>query len=112
MNPLEKKKNEIIKLIDDSRQDGRKIAFYSDPLVIEILDKVYELWEKNNRKGIPLDYASPEQINVLYNLALKYSRVSDSEAWALYLRRTVYGTEKENESENKKSRLRSILRFI
>lgn len=112
MNSLEKKKNEIIRLIDDSKQNGRKIAFYSDPLVVEILDKIYELWEKNNREGIPLDYASPDQIDVLYNLALKYSRVSDSEAWALYLRRTVYGTEKENKSKNKKSRLRSFLRFI
>ncbi|MCD6301587.1 MAG: hypothetical protein J7L82_05910, partial [Staphylothermus sp.] len=96
---IEKMKQEILKLIDESKENGRKIAFYSDPNVTEILTKLYEQWEKNNRKGIPLDYASPEEIEILYNLALKYSKVSDAEAWSMFLRENIY--EKSQEDKKK-----------
>ena len=103
---LEKMKREIIKLIDDSRESGRKIAFYSDPYVAEVLTKLYDLWEKNNRKGIPLDYASAEEIEKLYNLALRYSKVSDAEAWAMFLRENVYESKKQ---KKKRSFLKRLL---
>ncbi len=106
---IEDKKKRIIELIDDSREDGRKIAFYSDPRVSNILMKLYEEWEKNGKKGIPIDYADDEEIEILYNLAIRYSKVSGREAWAIYLR-NIYGLEKSSE-EKKKSRLKGFLRF-
>lgn len=109
---IEEKRRRIIELIDESRSDGRKIAFYSDPTVQEILDKLYERWEKNNRAGIPLNYAEPEEIEILYNLAIRYSRISDQEAYALYLQREVYGTAKPRDREKKRDKIRRLLRFI
>ncbi|MCD6195218.1 MAG: hypothetical protein J7J82_00315 [Staphylothermus sp.] len=106
---LEKMKQEIIKLIDESKESGRKIAFYSDPYVSEVLTKLYDLWEKNNRKGIPLDYASAEEIETLYNLAIRYSKVSDAEAWAMFLRENIY---EDKKNKKKKSFLKRILGMI
>ncbi|MEM0366050.1 MAG: hypothetical protein QXR02_00755 [Acidilobaceae archaeon] len=73
-------KSEILKLIDENRSPWVKAAFYSNPRVSSILEKLIDLWEANNRVGIPLDYATKEELEELYNIALSYAYMSDEEA--------------------------------
>lgn len=115
---IDKMKEKIIELIDKNKRNGPKIAFYSDPRVSSLLDNLYRRWENNNRKGIPLDYANGEEIKLLYNIALKYSNISDAEAWMLYLTRegsdinpTFEELLDEEESE-KRSLLKRIFWFL
>ena len=56
---------EIIESIEENRNNMVKAAFYSDPDVVDIVTRLYERWEKNNRKGVPLDYANEEELEVL-----------------------------------------------
>lgn len=72
-------KDEIIRLIDKNQQVIYKIAFYSDPAVNEILEKLIERWERNNRVNEPIDYATDEEVELLYNKALKISRKTPDE---------------------------------
>ena len=75
-------KREIIRLIDENRSPWVKAAFYSDPEVSSILDRLVSEWESNDRRGIPLDYAKDEELEALLRLAKKYSSLSDEEARA------------------------------
>ncbi|OYT38069.1 MAG: hypothetical protein B6U89_06385 [Desulfurococcales archaeon ex4484_58] len=101
---IEEKKKKILKLIDESKEQGRKIAFYSDPTVSDIMEELYNRWENSGCKGIPLDYASDREIKILYNLAVKYSRVSNAEAWAMFLSREEgYLTPSQEEGEEKRN---------
>ncbi len=68
------KVKEIVRLIDEGRDEWRKAAFYSDPDVLEILNTLYHRWELNDMKGLPLDYASEEEINILYKKARSLTR--------------------------------------
>jgi len=84
MNKEEMKKK-IIELIDMNTRNGPKLAFYSDPVVASIVKELYSKWEDEGRKGLPLDYASEEEVKVLYRKALRYCNVSDEEAWLMFL---------------------------
>lgn len=68
----EELKRRITMLIDDSTNNWAKIAFYSDPNVAHILDLVYGRWEQNNRKGLPIDYATIDELRILVHAAEKY----------------------------------------
>ncbi len=68
----EKLKNKILTLIDESTNNWAKMAFYSDPKVATILERVYGEWEQNNRRGLPIDYATLEELQVLAKAAEKY----------------------------------------
>jgi len=81
----EEMKKKIVELIDMNARNGPKLAFYSDPIVVSIVKELYDKWENNGRRGIPLDYASEEQIKILYKKALRYCNVSDEEAWLMFL---------------------------
>lgn len=70
MDIREKYIQRIIEMVDENRDQNVKIAFYSDSYVSQTLEKLYERWEKNNREGIPLDYATEEE---LFQLAKKAS---------------------------------------
>ncbi|MEN3000070.1 MAG: hypothetical protein ABDH61_05810 [Acidilobaceae archaeon] len=65
-----------------------KAAFYSDPEVSRILEELTRRWEKEGR-GIPLDYATEEELEELYRRAMRYAFMSDEEA-----RGQVWGGEK------------------
>ncbi len=84
-------RRKIIELVDDSREDGRKIAFYSNPTVQEILDALYDRWEKNGRKGIPLDYATEEEVKILYTIAVKATNVPASKSYISFIRSKLFG---------------------
>jgi len=76
-------KRDIIRLIDENRSPWVKAAFYSNLEVSSILDKLINIWESNDRKGIPLDYASEEELKTLHRHARRYASLSDEEARAL-----------------------------
>ncbi|WFO76208.1 hypothetical protein J4526_05085 [Desulfurococcaceae archaeon MEX13E-LK6-19] len=67
--------NRIISLIDESKDQWRKAGFYGDPDVQSILNSLYERWNKNNREGMPLNYATDEELSVLVKKAEEYSRM-------------------------------------
>jgi len=82
---VDKMKQEIIRLIDESREQAYKVAFYSDPVVTRIMERIIAEWERNQEKGIPLDYATPEEIEVMYNIAVKISKTPPQALWSKYL---------------------------
>jgi hypothetical protein len=77
-------KRELVALIDENREVIYKIAFYSRPEVQSIMDRVLEAWEHNNRQGEPIDYATLEELEVLYRVAKEISKKKPSELWAEY----------------------------
>uniref|UniRef100_A0A7C4HCM2 Uncharacterized protein n=1 Tax=Staphylothermus marinus TaxID=2280 RepID=A0A7C4HCM2_STAMA len=85
MEKKEDKKRKIIDLIDKSNKQGPKIAFYSDQHVSSLMNELYKRWKDNGERGIPLDYATDNEIESLYNMAVKYSNVTDEEAWISFL---------------------------
>ncbi len=88
---IELMKKKIIEMVDDSREDGRKIAFYSNPTVQEILNSLYDRWEKHERKGIPLDYATEEEVKILYTIAVKATSVPSSKSYISFIRSKLLG---------------------
>ncbi len=64
---------EILRLIDESGDYWKKATFYSDPEVCALLDELYQRWEANERRGMPLDYASEEEVYFLYRKAASIS---------------------------------------
>jgi len=82
----EELKQKLINLIDMSSDSGPKIAFYSDPKVSDLINELYKRWERSGCRGIPLDYADDEELEFLYRKALKYSSVTEAEAWQIYIK--------------------------
>jgi len=70
---VEKMKQEIYRLIDESRNNLVKASFYGDSDVANILEKLYERWNRSNRTGEPLDHATEEELRTLYAKARYYS---------------------------------------
>ncbi len=106
------KKRKIIELIDESKDNDRKLAFYSDETVMKILDRLYSEWEKNNRNGIPLDYATPEEIEILYSLAVKYSKSPTRKAYLKFIESAYLGRRREEEDEAEKNKRVMLRKFF
>jgi len=107
----EKLKKKILELIDESREDWRKAAFYSDKTVQDILDRLYTRWEESNRRNRPIDYATIEELEILAKLAEKYQHVGQDYMARMYLG-GIEGEEgiiEEEESFLKKSLKRLFL---
>ena len=83
---LEEFKRTIIEMIDENRSSWVKAAFYGDPDVAPLLDKIYERWEKARREGEVLDYATYEELRVLASKARHDGRMSDRQAMGIALR--------------------------
>ena len=82
----------IEELIDDSKVSWVKSAFYSDPEVADIVSTILERWEREGKKGKPIDYASEEELEILANYARNYAFLVEEEARALmYTRLTGMG---------------------
>ena len=82
------KKQLILKYIEENKSPWVKAAFYSDPDVSRLLEELTKRWEREGR-GMPLDYATEEELEELYNKAMKYAFMSDDEA-----RSQLWGGEK------------------
>lgn len=89
---LDEMKREIIQLIDESREAVYKIAFYAKPEVQSILDEVFKRWEKAGYVGRPIDYATREELEILYKIAKKISAMSPGELWGIYGRELPPGS--------------------
>lgn len=76
---MEDLKKKIIDLVDGSRDPWRKVAFYSNQVVSDILTKLYDRWEKSGRKGTPLDYATKDELDILYKYAKASVEASEGE---------------------------------
>ncbi len=78
---------EIIQLIEDNESPWRKAAFYSDPKVTPIYDRLINAWIEAGEKGTPLDYASIEELEVLVSIARKYAFMDENRARAIAMSR-------------------------
>ncbi len=90
LNSREKFVREIVELIEDNRESWIKAAFYSDPKVEHILEELYKRWERNSMQGLPLDYASQDEIEILRDKARHYASLSPAEAQRIALQRRMY----------------------
>ena len=67
---------EIEMYVDYNPNIYAKIAFYSDSEVQRILENIYKRWEEAGRRGIPLDFATMDELKLLASKALKYKDAS------------------------------------
>lgn len=67
---------EIEMYVDCNPNIYAKIAFYSDPEVQRILENIYRRWEEAGQRGIPLDFATIDELKLLASKALKYKDAS------------------------------------
>lgn len=80
---------ELTRIIDESADPWRKTAFYSDPEVQQILNTIYERWESSGEKGIPLDYATDEEIKFLYSKAINVRPEDSEDLMKKFFRRAI-----------------------
>jgi len=95
------------KSIDDMRREIEyflstanewvQAAFYGDPDIEELTSKLYERWESAGRRGEPLDYASYDEMKLIYEKAKRYSRLSVYEAMRLVMARQESSEEEEED---------------
>ncbi|MCE4615353.1 MAG: hypothetical protein F7B60_07495 [Desulfurococcales archaeon] len=83
----EKLKEKLTIFLDQDPRKWVKSAFYSDPAVVQMIDNLYCRWEDTGRQGLPVDYASHEELVLLWNTASKYLGMSDNMARALVFNR-------------------------
>lgn len=99
--------NRILSLIDESNDSWRKAGFYSDPAVQDIMMNLYERWNNSNRKGIPLDYATNEELLILVKKAEQYSKTPTTE-----IQRQLLLEYKKNVSRSKKGFIDKIKEIL
>lgn len=87
MSERERLVRELISLIEDNDVAWRKAAFYSDPEVEPIYDRLIEAWGAAGEKGAPLDYASEDELRVLVSVARKYAFMSEDKARSIAMSR-------------------------
>jgi len=62
-------RKDLIKEIEENIEENLntmvKAAFYSDPEVERIVMELYKRWESHSYRGIPLDYASMDELELL-----------------------------------------------
>ncbi len=101
-------KRKIEELIESNRFSWRKSAFYSDPEVAPIIERLYERWEASGRQGKPLDYADLDELRLLADKAERYAFMDDETARAITFGR-MSGEERPGES-SLAAFLRALLR--
>jgi hypothetical protein len=80
------KKRAILELVDNMPQ-ANKAAFYSDPDVEPIVEKLHERWAGSGYRGEPIDYASDEELSLLHRRAKEYASMPSWQAYKLFLER-------------------------
>ncbi|MCE4606368.1 MAG: hypothetical protein F7B59_03440 [Desulfurococcales archaeon] len=96
----EKLREKLTIFLDQDPRKWVKSAFYSDPVVVQVMDNLYNRWEDAGRLGMPIDHASHEELVLLWNKASKYLGMSDNTARALVFNRM--GSVEEERPEGKK----------
>lgn len=86
MEDVEKLKKEIIRLIDEAYDPIYKQAFYSDTEVQRIMEKLFQKWKEGGERGLPIDYASLEDLKILYKVAKNVSSKRPEELYSAYTR--------------------------
>ncbi|MEM1664604.1 MAG: hypothetical protein QXQ31_07705 [Zestosphaera sp.] len=86
---------ELTCMIDETDDVWRKIAFYSDQRVQEILDALYVRWSDASYKNTPLDYASDEELKELYDKAIHIKEEDRDRAMLNMYRKLALSSEEE-----------------
>jgi len=63
---------EIERWIEGNPNPYAKAAFYGDDEVAKIVEDLYRRWEANGFKGMPLDYATIDELRILAAKACEY----------------------------------------
>jgi len=71
---------EIERWIEYSPNIYAKAAFYGDDVVVEIVERLYRRWQENGGRGMPLDYATLEELRVLAAKAQQYRNATLAQA--------------------------------
>lgn len=107
----EEKVREVVELIDECDDYWRKAAFYSDPDVSALLDSLYERWESNNMQGVPLDYATDEEVDFLYHKAKSLTREDARRSERAFIKKSM-GIDEEVHKDNSKRRKRRFFGLL
>lgn len=86
---------ELTYMIDETDDVWKKIAFYSDQRVQEILDSLYVRWSNASYEKTPLDYASDEELKELYNKAIRIKDEDKDRAMLSMYRKLALSSEEE-----------------
>ncbi|MGC8679594.1 MAG: hypothetical protein ACP5TH_07375 [Fervidicoccaceae archaeon] len=86
-NENEKMRNEIINLIDENSSNWIKAAFFSDEVIEVIMEALYSKWEQSNEQGMPIDYATGDELKIMLKKAQQYASMKPEEAMRLVLKR-------------------------
>lgn len=109
-NPdIERLKREIMINIEENVNSWVKVAFYSDPEVAAITEKLYKRWEKEGNKGDPLDYATLDELRILAFKSKIYKDVNASAVLRAFMKEEKVTEEME---KGKRSVIKSILRQL
>jgi len=100
-------REEIVELIDKHWNSWVKAAFYSDPQVSRIMDRLVAVWQENGEEGRPIDYASEDELVILLRAARRYYLLDPKRAMAVAL--ANMGREDE---DNNVRRGRSLFRRL
>ncbi len=112
MPTLEELKRRIIMLIDESRNVWAKQAFYSDPEVTSILDRIYARWEKEGQKGLPIDYATYDELLILASKAERYRNAGPADVLSRMFLESVTGQQYIEEKEKENIIIRILKKLI
>ncbi len=102
----EEKIREIVELIDECDDYWRKAAFYSDPDVSALLDTLYERWESSSMRGVPLDYATDDEVDFLYHKAKSLTREDARRSERTFIKKSMGIDEEISKRDNSKRRKR------
>ena len=80
----DKAREELINLIDESKEPIYKEIFYSRPEVRSIMDRIIEVWERSGRQGRPIDYANIDELKQLLRIAKEIVKKNPEELMAEY----------------------------
>ena len=83
----EELKEKLTVFLDQDPRKWVRSAFYSDPEVQHVMDILYGKWEEAGRKGMPVDYASHDELVFLWNKASKYLGMNENVARAIVFNR-------------------------
>ena len=94
-------KEKLTVFLDQDPRKWVRSAFYSDPEVQKVMDILYGKWEEAGRKGMPVDYASHDELVFLWNKASKYLGMNENVARAIVFNRLTGSDEHVKESGGK-----------